>query len=273
MSTTAAPNKQRSPNYPAISLAEALIRLKPIYAKQRRYPAPRAVLAQLMGYSSLNGASATIVSALSKYGLLEGHGDDLRVSELGQDLMLHRKGDPEYTEALQAAAFMPAFFRELRDQYPRGLPSEHSLRANLVKRGFNPKAIDSAIRAYRDTIEFVDAETGDALSDAPEESPPEVAMQTQPIDRSVEARLNIPDMPMPNMVPYNLPLGPEGLAVLHVPAQLSEASWTLMMKVLEAMKPGIVAPVIPPAPAMLAAPAIPTLPATIPDEDEAEPGA
>ena len=251
MSAPTAPNKQRSPNYPAINLGEAITRLKAIYEKQRRYPAPREVLAKLMGYSSLNGASATIVSALSKYGLLEGHGDSLRVSELGQDLILHRKGDPEYAAALQGAAFMPTFFRELRDQYPHGLPSEHSLRANLTKRGFNPKAIDGAIRAYRDTIEFVDAETGDALSDTPEESPHEVAMQTQAVEPDILAPWKTTTMPAmasgPNMVPYNLPLGAQGVAILQVPAQLSEASWNLMMAVLDAMKPGIVTEAGPPA--------------------------
>lgn len=244
MSIPAAPGKTRSPNYPAIALEEAVARLKRIYDEQRRYPATRDVLVKLMGYGSLNGASATVVSALSKYGLLEGHGDTLRVSEMGQDLVLHRKGDPEYTAALRAAALMPTFFRELRDQYPHGLPSEHSLRASLIKRGFNPKAIDGAIRAYRDTMEFVDAETGDSLADSPDNSPAEVAMQTQPIGREVATGWNgtAPTPTMPNMVPFNLPLGAQGVAVLHVPAQLSEASWNLMMTVLQAMKPGIVTP-------------------------------
>lgn len=199
MSTSLPPkptvNKTRSPNYPSISLEDALARLKVIYETQRRYPATRDVLARLMGYGSLNGASATTVSALAKYGLIEGHGDNLRVSEMGQDLMLHRKGDPEYTTALRAAAFMPAFFRELRDQYPYGLPGEHAVRASLVKRGFNPKAIDGAIRSYRDTMEFVDAETGETVAESPVDSLPEVAMQTQPFEATPLA------LPHPSSLP------------------------------------------------------------------------
>ena len=175
-------NKTRSPNYPSMNLEEAIGRLGVIYETQRRYPATRDVLARLMGYGSLNGASATTVSALAKYGLIEGHGDNLRVSEMGQDLMLHRKGDPEYTTALRTAAFMPAFFRELHEQYPYGLPGEHAVRAVLTKRGFNPKAIDGAVRAYRDTMEFVDADTGGAVAESPVDSLPEVAMQTQPFE-------------------------------------------------------------------------------------------
>src|SRR5690349_11409908 len=67
LSTPTSPGKTRSPNYPSISLEEAVHRLKTIYEKQQRYTATREVLAQLMGYKGLNGASATVVSALSKY--------------------------------------------------------------------------------------------------------------------------------------------------------------------------------------------------------------
>jgi ribosomal protein L37AE/L43A len=64
-----AAGKTRSPNYPAMSLEEALQRLRVIYDKQRRYPTTRDVLAKLLGYGGVNGASATVLSALGKYGL------------------------------------------------------------------------------------------------------------------------------------------------------------------------------------------------------------
>lgn len=265
MSVTSA--KTRSPNYPILNLEEALERVREIYKKQHTHPATREVIAKLIGYSSLNGASGTVISALGKYGLLEGRNDQLHVTPLALDLILHRKGDPEYTDALRTAAFLPALFSELRDQYPGRLPSEHSLRATLIKRGFNPKAVDDAIRNYRDTIAFVDAETEDANTDFSDESPPEVPMQTQPGAREVATTWNAapptPALPsVPNMVPYNLPLGTQGMAVLHVPPQLNEASWRLMMAVLEAMKPGIVTE-----------PDLPTLQAVNPQPTEPEPGA
>lgn len=183
------PPKQRSPNYPAINLEEAITRLKMIYEKQRRYGTTREVIVKLMGYKSLNGASATVVSALSKYGLLEGQGDQMRVSELGENLALHRKGDPEYTEALRTAALSPAFFRELHDQYPVSLPHEHALRVALTRRGFTSKAIDAAVRAYRDTNEFVVAETGESVAESQGLAPDEVLTQTQPRGESVKRPL------------------------------------------------------------------------------------
>lgn len=256
MAATATAGKTRSPNYPAIGLEEAVQRLKAIYEKQHRYPATRDTFAKLMGYTSLNGASATIVSALGKYGLLDGHGDNLRVSEMGQDIVLHRKGDSEYAEALRTAAFMPAFFRELRDQYPDGLPSEHSLRATLIKRGFNPKAIDGAVRAYRDTIEFVGAEVGDLFVDVSEESPFEVARQTHQLDPLVNRTATPPPPGDSWQRSVALPLSVTEWATLQAPFPLTEAAWNQMIAVLTAMKPALVALPEPPQP-FVAAPAEP----------------
>jgi hypothetical protein len=241
MSATPTRSKRtRSPNYPAISLVDAIGRLKAIYETQRQYPATREVLVKLMGYGSLNGASSTVVSALSKYGLLEGHGENLRVSDLGQDLVLHRKGDPEYTRALQTAAFMPGFFQELHDQYTDGLPGEHSLRATLVKRGFNPKAIDSAVRAYRETMEFLDAETGGFSARSRESSATEMVWQPQPLVPSANPMTPSSDDGRQRVV--SLPLSVTEWATLQAPFPLTEIKWNQMIAVLTAMKPALVAP-------------------------------
>ncbi|MDQ3692285.1 MAG: hypothetical protein M3464_01475 [Chloroflexota bacterium] len=236
------PPKQRSPNYPAINLAEAIARLKKIYEKQRRYPTTREVLVQLMGYKSLNGASATVVSALSKYGLLEGQGDQLRVSEMGENLALHRRGDPEYAAALQTAALLPSFFRELRDQYPGGLPSEHSLRAALTRRGFTSKAIDSAVRAYRDTIEFVDAELGSSVAEPPGQSTPGVAMQAHQQPATNPPSDPTAPVPPPGQRAVVIPVAVNEWATLHASFPMTEGAWAQMLAVLTAMKPALVAP-------------------------------
>lgn len=251
--TTSTPqtNKTRSPNYPAISLKEAVDRLRVIYETQRRYPATRELLATLMGYKSLNGASATMVSALAKYGLIEGHGDNLRVSEMGQDLILHRKGDPEYTTALRTSAFMPTFFRELRDEYPYGLPGEHAIRATLIKRGFNPKAIDGAIRSYRDTMDFVDAEVGVPSSESLADSLPEAAMQTQAGTYKPEPDFSPAPPTDPLMKSIQLPLSISEWATLQAAFPITEAAWKQMIAVLNAMKPALVAPNNGPSPGSL----------------------
>lgn len=227
--------KTRSPNYPSISLEDAIQRLRVIYEKQQRYPATREVFAQLLGYSGLNGASAAVVSSLSKYGLIEGHGESLRVSEMGQDLILHRRGDAEYTKAVREAAHSPAFFQELREQFPTGLPHDHSLRATLIKRGFNPRAIDAAVRTYRETVDFLNTETTTAPDEAIEKSH-QSGQQSE--DRS---RGNVPSMqPGAGQRAISIPLSVSEWATLQAAFPISETAWAQMIAVLQAMKPALV---------------------------------
>jgi len=220
--------------------------LKVIYEKQQRHPTTRDTFAKLLGYGGLNGASAAIVSALSKFGLLEGHGEKLRVSEMGQDLVLHRQGDTEYATALQTAAFTPAFFRELRDQYPSGLPSEHSLRASLIKRGFNPKAIDGAVGAYRDTLAFLDQESEDTIAPLPDSFAPPIWDQNPTGSGRVPSgsSTHLPSSASPpgGQRAVMLPLLGTEWATLHAPFPLTESMWNQMMTVLVAMKPALTAP-------------------------------
>jgi hypothetical protein len=135
---------------------------------------------------------------------------------------------------------MPVFFRELRDQYPHGLPHEHSLRATLIKRGFNPKAIDAAVRAYRETMEFVDAETEGATTEVSTEGTFEEAAQSQPFQASV-GRLSVPPRDDLHHRLVLIPLSVTEWATLQAPFPLSEAAWNQMMAVLNAMKPALVA--------------------------------
>lgn len=233
MSTTPASSKTRSPNYPAIALPEAIGRTRTIYEKQQTYPATREIIARLMGYGGLNGASAIVVSALSKYGLIEGHGENLRVSSLGQDLVLHRRGEEEYERALRTAAFMPTFFRELRDQYPHGLPSEHSLRATLIKGGFNAKSVDGAVRAYRETLEFLESELQGSPATAPE-------TQTATVPTAGTGRPPTPSGSAATHRSIAIPLSSTEWATLDAPFPLCESAWKQMMAVLNAMKPALV---------------------------------
>ncbi len=236
--------KNRSPNYPAISLGDAVERVRKIYATQRTYPANREILAQVMGYKGLNGASATVISALSQYGLLEGYGDKLRVSAVGQDLALHRKGDAEYASAVRTAASSPVFFREMQDQYPDGLPSDHSLRAALIKKGFNPNSVDPAIRSYRETHAFV-------ISDTEGVNTLEETQIDQSETREVQATAQAPlAAGSPSILVTGqtaghttvyLPYSLRGMAILQASFPLTEEEWGRLELVLQAMKPALTA--------------------------------
>jgi hypothetical protein len=170
----------RSPNYPAISLPEAIKRVALVYKQEQRHPADKEVIAKAIGYGSLNGGSIAVISALTKYELLEpsGKGEQLKVSGDALDILIHDLGEHERVRAIQKVAFMPSLFNELYNMYGMNLPSDHSLRATLIKKGFNQKTVDGVIRIYRDTIEFVNVETQDSNMESLDEVQ-EVPMQTQ----------------------------------------------------------------------------------------------
>lgn len=171
----------RSPRYPAISLKDAIEKAAAVYKADRRNKIPKQLVAEHMGYGGLNGASLGVISAVNKYGLLDGGRDSMWITPRTVDILEREVGDPERAAALRAAAFEPALFRELAESF-EGHVSDAALRSYLIaKRDFLPDSAVKLIRAYRDTMAFVDAESG-AYDSAPIEPdvPPVAARELAP---------------------------------------------------------------------------------------------
>lgn len=147
----------RSPNYPALSLPEAIKRVQALYGAHHTHAAPREVVAKGLGYNSLNGASMTAISALQKYGLIDRAGDGLKVSERALRILLPHS-PVERATAIQEAANDPPLFAELKENFPDRIPGDDLLRNYLLRRGFAPGAVSSVIAAYRETSEMAEEE-------------------------------------------------------------------------------------------------------------------
>src|SRR5881409_3213015 len=85
----------RSPRYPNVSLPDAISKAKMIYNKEHMSPLTPQVAAEAMGYSGLNGASLKMISSLKKYSLLEGRGDDVRLTKDAQTLIIEDSSSPD----------------------------------------------------------------------------------------------------------------------------------------------------------------------------------
>lgn len=162
----------RSPNYPALSLPDAIERVTTLYREIHTHAGPREVIAKGMGFNTLNGASATVISALHKYGLLEKQGDGIKVSDRALRI-LHPQSPEEKAEAIREAAAAPALFAELAERFPGRLPNEELLRNYLIRNGFVPSAAQAVLLAYRETSELVSRSAGehDSGLDSPMEAP------------------------------------------------------------------------------------------------------
>jgi hypothetical protein len=176
----------RSPNYPALSLPDALDKVQALYKAQHTHAAPREVVAKNIGYSGLNGASATAISALHKYGLLEKMGDEVKVSDRALRI-LHPHSPAEKSAAIRDAAGDPALFAELAERFPGAMPNDELLRNYLLRKGFAQSAVSSVILAYRDTSEFAAREGAPYDSASDQGAAPVPSTQIAPTPHTLAA--------------------------------------------------------------------------------------
>jgi hypothetical protein len=147
--------RARSPNYPAISLPVALQQLRSLFDRIQKHKAPKEAIIKGLGYGGWNGASATALSAHTKYGILERlDKDEFKISELGMRLLFH-KNPAEYAEALYEAATKPPLFAEFLIEYQNTVPHEDIMRPRLIRQGFAQSAVATVIECYRETMKFV----------------------------------------------------------------------------------------------------------------------
>ncbi len=144
----------RSPNCPQISFEEAILKGRKVYEKEQTHDAPKAAVAEDLGYSGLNGRALSMIGALRQYGILEGNSEALRVTEDAVAFYELDEGT-ERTEAMERMIFRPPFFDALRQTFPGTPPSEATLKHHLIKEGFLPRAAEDVVRVYRANIALV----------------------------------------------------------------------------------------------------------------------
>src|SRR3981081_2421214 len=135
----------RSPNYPALSLPEALKSVATIHGAEQHLAAPKEVVAKHLGYTSFHGLAGRVVSAVEKYGLLEEvNGDKVKVSPLAMSILFPATAE-EKQKSINEAAFKPALFAAIKDEWQGERPSDQNLRVYLVRKKFSSDALDRVI--------------------------------------------------------------------------------------------------------------------------------
>lgn len=183
--------KVRSPNYPSMPLAAALEAVRPAFKNENRNKMSRSVLAKHLGYTSLNGRALGKIGAVRSYGLLEGAGDELRISDDAVTALMAPADSPDRSAALGRLAHRPSLFQELRKDFPDTLPSVDNLKFSLIKRQFTPDAAEKAAKSYLSTMSLV-AGVPDAYN-----PPDDDEETTDPSDDSSDSRRRSPPPPPP----------------------------------------------------------------------------
>lgn len=146
----------RSPNFPSISLSDALAKARVLYDKDKRASSSlKTVLGHLGFGQQLSGSAGRVISAFRQFGLLEETGGQYRITEAAMRIFTLSESAPERIAAIQEAAKKPAIYRDVLAQYADGLPSDAAFKDFLIlKKKFNPDSVDTFIRVFKATMEF-----------------------------------------------------------------------------------------------------------------------
>jgi hypothetical protein len=194
--------KGRSPNYPQLTLEDAIARIRPLYEAAHTYTTDKQVIAENLGYNGLHGSSLTVIGALRRYNLLEPAGEGMKVSDDAVTLLELPVGDPQHMAALERAAFAPRLFAQMHAEFGTNLPNDVTLRHYLIKQGFLPKAADEVIRVYRANLELVTAG---------------IDAYNPPMQRSVQ-----PNAPTQAPIPQSIPSFGMGTADTSMPTSSAD---------------------------------------------------
>lgn len=235
--------KSRSPSYPSIDLETAIKRAEALYAHEARHFAPIAAILSHWDYGPKSSGGLLAVAALKRYGLLEDRGSsqqrEARVSDLALRILADARPDSsDRLAAIREAALSPRIHRDLWDEYSGSLPSDATLRFNLITgRGFTSAGADDFIRQFRLTVQFahLDEEAGQDIT--PPEEGADFLLE--------EEGRSIADPPLAErggVRHVQLPLAAGEWATLAARFPITESDWSQMMDVLAAMKPALVVP-------------------------------
>lgn len=227
--------KQRSPNYPAIGLNEAVELVKKAYSKVGRGEFSPLDAAGSWGYGSVSGPVRRKFGALRQYGLVDQKkGDTARVSNRGLTLILRNPASNEYRAALKEAALEPPLFRELHEN-GKSQAADDALRQYLiVERGFTDDGAQQFINVLRATI------TVAGLAEESKIASQDDGTESEQPDDKDDAMTT--DLLKPPAGKFVMSLAGGSASVrLEFPLPLTDAMWKQVTGILDAIKSQVVA--------------------------------
>ncbi|HMP65826.1 MAG TPA: hypothetical protein PKD11_09590 [Pyrinomonadaceae bacterium] len=153
--------KHRSPNYPFISLEDAVMRLRQLNETGRGHYVQIGTARDIWDYK--RNAGDRTAAALKAYGLIEVQGEgekrELRPTEDGIKIL---EGHSQSADLLKKAALCPDIHKDVWDKYNGNFPADAVMREYLRwEKKFNPDNVDKFIEQFRTTIAFANLTESD----------------------------------------------------------------------------------------------------------------
>lgn len=147
--------RKKSPRAPSIALDDAIEKIGKMYDKERCHLAPIEALAQHLGYkSAANGAALSALASLKYFGLLDRPKEGMGAVSKEYETFKYAPNEAIKVNAITKWLLSPPVFAELLDRYKEGLPSEATLKYDLIQMGFSPQAADSCAQVFRKSVDF-----------------------------------------------------------------------------------------------------------------------
>lgn len=147
--------RKKSPRAPSIALDAAIERVLRVYAKEGRHAAVLDTVAQNLGYKGANnGSFLGMIASLKYFGLIERPKDGYLAVSKDVESYKFAPSEGLRQEILNKWLKKPAIFNELLQQYSGSLPSDATLKYELIQRGFSAKAADDCVAVFRKSVEF-----------------------------------------------------------------------------------------------------------------------
>lgn len=149
------PVRKKSPRAPSISLDEALERVMKVYEKERVHAAPTEVFAQHIGYKTANnGTALQAIASMRYYGLVDRPRDGFLAATKEVEAYKFAPSPEIQLAFLRQFLRKPQIFAELLDTYATGLPSDGTLKYDLINRGFLPSTAATLVNVLKRSVEF-----------------------------------------------------------------------------------------------------------------------
>lgn len=147
--------RMRSPNYPAISLPQAIDLVGKLHSKNRTNSVDRETAAKDLGYTGLNGRTLKLIAALSQYDLIDKSGKgNVKVSKTAVDIM-HGLDAETIKFAVHHAGNAPPLFQRIFNRFEDGLPSQNAIKSYLIQEGFTDAAIEPVMKSFMETNDYL----------------------------------------------------------------------------------------------------------------------
>jgi hypothetical protein len=241
-----AKGRERSPNYPALLLSEAIALAEALWKKEKRTPVPPEVAVRAWDYKGLSGAARSTLGGMRQYGLVEDTQHGVRLSQTAMEILHQPAGSAERANAIASAAMTPKLFRELAGTHAEA--SDDAIRAHLLtRRNFTDDAARRFVRSFREAVKLANpAPSGYSSS---EMTPTEIE-QPDALDGSEMLRNLGQVFKKPKVTLFSWPLGTGQIAeVRFIGEDVKPDQIELLKDYLNVAKRAVSAGMTPEAPA------------------------